>query len=208
MIITKLERQKRNKGRVSIYSDNSFRLGVLEDTVFKFGLRIGDKLTDEQFKEIKEYDEYISGKKIALNLLAYRNRSREELRKKLAEKKLSSAVIEKVLAHTEKLGFVNDRQFAKEFAEGKIGSRPQGRKTLFRKLLQKGVAKEIIEGTLDKLFTKIDEKDLAEECFYKYFSKVKDKEVMIQKKKIFEHLTRKGFSYDIINELIREKIEK
>ena len=208
MIITKLERQKKNKGRVSIYTDNSFRLGVLEDTVFKFGLRLGDRLTDEQLKEIKEYDEYISGKKIALNLLAYRNRSREELRKKLAEKKLSSLVIEKVLAHIEKLGFINDRQFAKEFVEGKIGSRPQGRRTLFQKLLLKGVSKEIIEETLDELFKKIDEKDLASECFNKYFSKVKDKEVIIQKKNIFAHLVRKGFTFDTINELIRENIEK
>lgn len=208
MIITKLERQKRNQGRVSIYSDNSFRLGVLEDTVFKFGLRVGDTLSEEQLIELKEYDEYITGKKIALNQLARRNRSREEIRKKLAEKKISSTVIEKVIVHLGKLGYIDDSKFAKEFAEDKLALRPLSRKILFQKLLQKGVSKEIIEEALDELFKKINEKDLASECFNKYFNKVKDKEVIVQKKKIFEHMVRKGFTFDFINELIREKIEK
>lgn len=98
MIITKLERQKRNQGRVSIYSDNSFRLGVLEDTVFKFGLRVGDTLSEEQLIELKEYDEYITGKKIALNQLARRNRSREEIRKNLPRRKYLQPLLKKLLS--------------------------------------------------------------------------------------------------------------
>lgn len=207
MHITKLEKQKKYKGRVNIYADDCFLLGVMEDTVYKFGLNAGDELTEERLSEIKKYDEYNAGKKIVLDFLSYRNRSRAELKQKLRAKKISDDVSENILKHLDKLGFIDDRVFAKEYAEGKINTRPVGKRMLEMKLKQKGITKDVIDETLNGLLTSENEKQLAYSCYKKYLIRLKGRTETEKRRKIYEHLTRKGFDYETISEIINQNIK-
>lgn len=207
MIITKIENQKKNAKRWSIYIDDEFAFGISEDTLLKFGLRVKDDITEDSIQEIKSFDEYIFAKKTAFDLLAYRIRSIAEIRDKLKTKKISVQTIEKTIEHLQALGLLNDEQFALQLVNEKISGKPVGKQVLRQKLYQKGIRKEIAEKVLDEVFSKVDEKKLALTSFKKYFPKLADLEKNKKKKKAFDFLARKGFDFDIINEVIRENIK-
>lgn len=207
MLITQIERQKKNRKRYNIYLDGEFFCGLYDDTILKYGLRKNDEIPEAKINEIKDFDEYIYGKKIAYDNLSYRIRTVAEIRKKLKSKKISEVTIDKILSHLDELGLTNDEEFARQLINEKIKRKPVGKKLLKQKLFEKGVPKSIGEEALEKAFTEINEKDLALANFNKYFPKLKTKDSKEQKKKTFDHLARKGFDYDVINEIIREYIK-
>ena len=65
MIITSIEEQKK-KGRFNIFLDGEFAFGLYKETIYDFGLRVKDNLTEEKVRELKSYDEINFGKKRTL----------------------------------------------------------------------------------------------------------------------------------------------
>ncbi|MBZ0203435.1 MAG: RecX family transcriptional regulator [Ignavibacteria bacterium] len=208
MLITKIERQKKDRKRYNLYLDGEFYCGLYDDTILKYGIASGDETTEAGLEEIKGFDEYIYGKKLAFNFLSYRIRTISEIRKKLHSKKISESSIEKVLAHLGELGLTNDTDFARQFINEKLKRNPVGKKVLKQKLFEKGIPAGIAEEVIEKLFGETDEKLLAMVSFDKYYTKLESKAADIneKKRKVYDHLARKGFDYHVINEIIREKI--
>ena len=206
MLITGIEKQKKNRKRYNIYLDGEFFCGLYDDTILKFSLAANDEISAEKIGEIRFFDEYIYGKKAAFDFLSYRNRSVAEIRRKLKSKKVSDSTIERVTSHLQSMGLLNDAEFARQLITEKIKRKPIGKKLLMQKLFEKGVPKETGEQVLENIFTEVDEKELALKNFRKYYRKVKDKDMYEQKRKVFDFLSRKGFDFDVVNEVIRENI--
>ena len=207
MTITKLEKQKKARQRWNIYADGEFFCGLYEDTILKFGVHVNEELSEKELEEIKSFDEYVYGKNIAYNFLAYRIRTVSEIKKMLKEKKISEKAITKVLELLEKQKLTDDVEFARALIEERLKLKPVGKKILRQKLFEKGVPKLIGEQALEKVFSGIDEKDLALANFRKYYPKIKEKEYPEQKRKVFDFLARKGFDFDVINEIMREELK-
>jgi regulatory protein len=208
LLITKLEKQKKAKNRWNIYVDGAFFCGLYEDTILKYGIHANEMLTGDRLDEIRDFDEYIYGKNVAYSFLSYRMRSVSEIKKKLREKKISGKSIVKVIELLEEQKLVDDREFAKVLIADKIKRNPVGRKVLKQKLFEKGVSKSVSDEALEKVFSGEEEKKLALEVFNKYLPKIKDKDFYGQKRKAFEHLARKGFDFDVINEVLNENFSK
>ncbi len=206
MIITKIEKQKKDKKRYNIFLDDEFYCGLYEDTILKFGLASKDEISEAKIDEIREFDEYIFAKKIAFDYLSYRIRTVAEIRKKLKAKKVSEQSTERVLTHLAELGLTNDEEFARQLASEKIKRKGIGRKLLMQKFFEKGISKSTGEEVLDKVFTEIDEKQIALDNFRKYYPKIKQMDIGDRKRKTFDHLARKGFDFEVINEIIRDNI--
>lgn len=207
MLITKIEKQKKDKRRYNIWVDDEFFCGLYDDTILKYGIRKNDEISEDKINRIKDFDEYIYGKKVAYDYLSYRVRTVSELRKKLKSKKISESSVEKILAHLSELGLTNDEEFAAQLIKEKISRKPIGKKLLRQKLFEKGVPKAVSEDAIEKAFTQVSEKDLARENFKKYYPKIKDREIKDQKKMTFDYLARRGFDYGIINEIIYENLK-
>ena len=207
MLITQISRQKKDRKRYNLYLDGEFYCGLYDDTILKFGLCKGDEITEKKINEIASFDEYIYGKKIAFDYLSYRIRTVSEIKKKLKQKEISGESAEKVLKHLAELGLTNDEEFARVFINEKIKRKPVGKKVLRQKLFEKGINKELGDNVLEKIFSEVDEKELALENFRKYFPKLVGTEIHSQRKKTFDYLARKGFDFDIINQIIKENIK-
>ncbi len=206
MIVTRIEKQKKDKKRYNIYLEGEFFCGLYEDTILKYGIAAGDGISESELNVIRDFDEYIYGKKVAMDFLSYRIRTNAEIRKKLRSKKLSESIIEKVIEHLTDLGLLNDEEFARQLITEKIKRKPIGRKLLKQKLFEKGVPAVTGELVMDKIFSTVDEKQMAVWNFTKYYKKIKDKEINERKRRVFDYLARKGFDFDIVNEVIRENI--
>jgi regulatory protein len=206
--ITKIEKQKKNSKRWNLYIDGEFACGISEDTYVNFGFRTNDEITEATLNEVKRFDEYQFAKKTALDYLSYRIRSVKEIKDKLKEKKISGETIEKTIDHLEKLGLINDGEFAKLLIQSKTGKNPSGKNVIKQKLYSKGIAKEIIEKVLNEYYTEDNEKKLLLDVFNKYQNKIKGLDRNRRRKKMFESLARKGFDFDLINELLNEKYKE
>ena len=207
MTITKLEKQKKAKQRWNIYVDGAFFCGLYEDTILKFGTHVNEELTGKELEDIKDFDEYVYAKNAAYHYLSYRIRTVSEIKKKLKEKKISEKGIIKVLDLLDKQKLTDDAAFARAMIEERLRLKPVGRKVLRQKLFEKGVPKQIAEEALEKTFSGAGEKDFALQNFKKYFPKIKGKDFSEQKRKTFDFLARKGFDFDVINEIIREELK-
>lgn len=206
MLITQISKQKKERRRYNLFLDNEFRCGLYEDTIAKFALCRGDEISEKKINEIINFDEYIYGKKTAFDYLSYRVRTVGEIRKKLKEKKISEASIEKVLSHIAELGLTNDEEFALQLVNEKIKNKSASRKVLKQKLFEKGIKADIADEVLEKAFSQVDEKSLALESFKKFRPKQKD-DLNSRRKKAYDFLARKGFDYSVIKEIVKESIK-
>ena len=86
----------------------------------------------------------------AVRLLAAKPRSVGELRERLLEKNWTNReIVESVLSKLEEYKFVNDEQFAHDFAASKLRQKPVGKRRLQQTLQQKQLAKETVEQELE-----------------------------------------------------------
>lgn len=151
---------------------------------------------------LKTTEELIKQK--MLNLLSYRARSRKELENKLKLKKYPEDAINKCLNDFEKVGLINDAEFAKIWVKNRLVSRPKGKRILQRELQLKGISKEIISEVLDNVFTDYSEYDLAKQLAdkkWKTYSRLQPEKAS---RKLYSFLIGRGFGYEIVSKVIRD----
>lgn len=207
MVITKIEKQRKNSKRVSLFIDGEFACGIYEDTLVKYALKAGDEITKKTIDEIINFDEYLYAKKASFDLLSYRLRSTREIKDKLRAKKISVKTINRTIEHLQEMGLMNDEEFARQFIQSYISTKPKGKNFIRQKLFQKGISKQIADKMLDGIYTNVDEKQIALDVLEKYLKRVRAKDISEKKRKIFSYLASKGFNFDIINEIIYEKLK-
>jgi len=93
---------------------------------------------------------------------------------------------------------VNDREFASLWVENRVQFKPRGKRALSSELFQKGIHNEIIEEVLAEL----DEEELAYQCARSKITKYSGLEEKAFQKKLSGLLTRRGFPYHIIKDVV------
>lgn len=141
----------------------------------------------------------------AIRLLTFKWRSIAELRERLLEKNWTNEeIVDYVIAKLEEYGYLNDEQFAKDFAASKIRQKPQGKRVLQQKLAIKKVSKETVDAALEKVFEETPEADLVEQAIKKRIRLKGKPETREDTKKFYDFLLRQGFSYDLVSGKMRE----
>ena len=134
----------------------------------------------------------------ALKYLSYRDRSKWEITQYLEKKQHSLLVIQQTLEYLETLGYVDDQRFALQWGQFNIYKKKLGRNRLYLELLNKGIDREILENIMSTLYENNPEIELAKECASKKWESLKGVEADKKKRRLFQHLKRRGFSADII----------
>ena len=208
--ITQIETQKRDQDRVNIYLDGAFAFGLEREVVLKHHLHEGDDVTDKEIDEILLVEERTRAKEKALIFLNYRSRSVEELRHKLLEKGFSERTVQMVIDDFIRVGLLNDRQFALDFALSRMVQKPMGKRLLRQELLSKGIDEKIILNTIDESYGGRSEVDVARELIQKRMQKYRqDSENRLKvRKKLSDFLLRRGFGWDVIGEVMGDLLQE
>ncbi|MFN7928456.1 MAG: regulatory protein RecX [Blastocatellia bacterium] len=141
----------------------------------------------------------------AFNLLSAKPRSVAELRERLLEKKWADAdVVARVIARLQELGYLNDEQYAEQFANSRLATKPLGRSRLRRDLQRKKIAATVINQALEEVYTDHDEGTLIEQAIAKRTRLRGQPATREAAKKLCDHLLRLGFSYDLVLRKVRE----
>jgi regulatory protein len=140
----------------------------------------------------------------AAKLLAAKQRSVEELRERLLETRgATTAIIDEVIARLREYGYLDDAKFAQSYASLRLRERPIGRRRLERDLSLKKVDKETSNAALDEVFESTPETELIERAIAKRIrlrGRPKSRE---DAKKLFDHLLRQGFGFELVSERVR-----
>ena len=202
MKITKIDRQKRRKNRRSIYLDGEYFFSADEEVVLKLGLREGDEVTEDELKNFLLEEDKRKAKEYALKLLTIRPRSEAELKRRLMEKGYEPLVITPVIEALKRVSLIDDMEFARIWVKNRMATRPRGKTMLMAELKRKGLKNEIINEVLDKFPEEYDEIKIVKEIAEKRLKVFKGLNEQVKKRRLFGYLARRGFSIDIINEIL------
>jgi regulatory protein len=141
----------------------------------------------------------------AIKLLAAKPRAIAELRERLLEKKWTDeetvgAVLEKLCEY----GYLNDQQFAEGYAAFHLRQKPVGRQRLQRALALKKVDKETADEAIEQVLRETSEEKLISLVIEKRVRLRGKPSTREETRKLFDHLLRRGFPYDLVIQKVRE----
>jgi len=200
--ITKIEKQKR-KGRYNIYLDGAFVFGLAEDVILKNHLHGGDTITDEIIQKIQLQEETHQAKQKTIVLLKYRSRSIKEVRDRLYQKGFKQNVIDSVIHDFTQIGLLDDKQFAGIFTRSRLIQKPMAKRLLLRELRLKGIPEQEASRAVEEAYMEVSEESMARRLCEKRLRRFNSNDLKT-KKKLYDFLKRRGFSWDVIERVFKD----
>jgi regulatory protein len=153
-----------------------------------------------------EADQEAVARKILLDQLTGRARSRAELEGKLAKKGVPEEVAVRLLDRFEEVGLVDDEAFARSWVESRQAGKGLARRALAQELRRKGVDDEVAREVLDEVDPE-DEVESARELVRRKLRTAArlDRDTAIRR--LTGMLARKGYSSSVAFRVVREELE-
>uniref|UniRef100_A0A7V0Z7E2 Regulatory protein RecX n=1 Tax=candidate division WOR-3 bacterium TaxID=2052148 RepID=A0A7V0Z7E2_UNCW3 len=202
MKINKIEVQKRNKKRSSIYIDGEFKFGLDNEIILKYDIKEGDELNEEQVKNLLLAEEKQKIKQRAYRLLRFRNRSIAEMKGRLEKLGYEPEIVEEVVQELIEEGTLNDHKFARGLINDYTNLKPKGNIFIMNELRKKKVDDRYIQ----ELLRERNEKELIKSIIEKKFSDFNKKDPK-KKARIIRYLLYRGFTLQAIYEVLGEDYE-
>ncbi|WP_311525977.1 regulatory protein RecX [uncultured Parvimonas sp.] len=170
----------------------------------KYKVSVDMDFSQTEILEMKYFSDIERAKSRAINYISGKLKTKYEVRLKLRENEFSNEVIDEVLEILENEEYLNDRLYCEIFIEDKKRLNGYGKNKIKSLLIQKGVSKSIFEDFLDN-FEYEDEFDNAVKMGIKKLNLLANEEDKFKKKqKIINYLAYRGFSFDVINDVLKE----
>jgi regulatory protein len=192
--ITRIQAQKKNSSRRSVFLDGKFAFGLDEEVVSKLRLEKGENLTEGRIKEILSQKAENEAKNAALRFLSFRRRTEKEIKDKLRKKGFDDKSIGRTIDKLKEYDLINDTEFAAAWVMERLAYKPRGKRLLAQELWKKGIRKDIIDQVTEELCR--DEEKSATELLEKIKGRYKNLEPKVARRRMYGLLLRRGFSYE------------
>lgn len=204
--ITRLQVQKHDPERVSVFLDGEFAFGL--PLLEAAQLSKGQELSDDDIARLRAHDEASRAYNHAVRLLSRRPYSIAEVRRNLGRKDYSPAAIDTAIARLEDRGYLDDRAFADYWIENRERFKPRSARALRYELRQRGVA----SATIDAALHDFDAADAAARAAQARLPRLKGLDRQTFREKLGAFLGRRGFAYnttrDVIDQIISDLEEE
>lgn len=198
-LITKLEAQKKNPRRISVYLDGEYAFGL--ERITAAWLQVGQVLTEEKINHLKLQDSVESAYQRALLYQGQREHSQHEIRQYLVGKGYEPELIDNVINRLTDNGSLNNERFARLWVDNRSTYRPRSHRAIAYELKQKGLSEDVIQNALS---TAEPDEELALKIAEKYAPRLLNLEWQKFYEKLGGHLARKGFSYNVIKSVSKK----
>jgi regulatory protein len=159
-------------------------------------------LNQHQKKSQKSASSEDKAKKYALKLLSYRGRSKKELQERLRIKGFSDHEISSVINYLQRANLINDRLLAEELKTRLLSTKLISQKSVKKIMHMRGIPKEIIDSILT--YDETEDRENARKLIQKKLTSLRNYPIEKIKKKLYDLLMRKGYSYETINVVFKE----
>jgi regulatory protein len=195
--ISKIETQKKNKTRSTIYIDGKFAFGISNELLIKFDLHEGDELDNGLIQDVLLAKEKQRIRTRAYRLLHYRNRAIKELKDRLLKIGFDTVLVEEVIGEMVEDNTLDDENFAETFIADYTKIRTKGNVFIRHELTRKGVSGDVVE----RLLRNRDEKNIAIDYMHKKLSRL-DITDPKDRQKALRRLLMHGFTPAVAYEVI------
>ncbi|MEO1021386.1 MAG: regulatory protein RecX [Bacteroidota bacterium] len=204
--LSKIEVQKRNTTRVSLFIENQFLIGIDLLLFEESGIRVGNLVTENDLKLLVSKEYRNRTKDYLLGLLSRRDHTKTELRKKAAKKGFPAALVQDAIAELNEKGYIDEARFANHFASDSFRLKKWGLHKIRFELRKKGVSETDIKQALQDLH---EDTDTQIDMMLRLVERkktflMKEQDPWKRKKKVFDFLVRKG--YDSV--LIQKQLDR
>lgn len=200
MIITAVE--PRRKAMCALFIDGEFAMNLDAQTVIENKFDVGREIDDEDLHEIITLSNERRAKEKALWLISYRDHSKKELIDKI-KRTCDEESAEKAVERMEELGLVNDKNFAKRYAEQLLFSKHKSKKAAVFELTKKGIEKELAQEILDEI--PVDAHEHIRAIIDRKYKNINDEKI---KRRAVAALQRLGYRWDDIRSVLEEYEEE
>ncbi|WP_408899271.1 regulatory protein RecX [Nocardioides sp. R1-1] len=144
-------------------------------------------------------------RKIILDQLSIKARSRRELEERLARRNVPEDVMDRLLDRFEEVGLVDDEAFARAWVEGRQRSRGLARTALAVELRRKGVAEETAKSVLAEVDPD-EEEENARLLVRKKVRSMRGVEEQVAVRRLVGMLARKGYPPGVAYAVVRDEL--
>ena len=170
----------------------------------KYKVSVDMDFSENEIQEMKYFSDIERAKSRAINYISGKLKTKYEVRLKLKEKDFTEDIIDEVIDILEREEYLNDRLYCEVFIEDKKQLNGYGKNKIKSLLIQKGISKSVFEDFLDE-FEYEEEFDNALKMGIKKLNLLSNEEDIFKKKqKLINYLAYRGFSFDVINDVLRE----
>jgi len=158
-------------------------------------------------QEGPEADPESVARKILLDQLTGRARSRKELSDKLASRNVPTEVATALLDRFEDVGLVDDGAFARTWVSQRQQGKGLSRRVLAQELRRKGVDDEVAKEALEEI-DPADESAAAHELVRKKMRSMRGVEDQVATRRLVGMLARKGYPPGMSFSVVREELQR
>lgn len=199
--VSKIERQKNNGDRYSIFIDSEYTFSLSGNDLIASGLHVGQKLLPDQMDELRGDSEVSRAYEQAVTYISFRQRTKQEVVRYLKQKsKYADDTIDRVIERLQGNALLDDSRFAQSWVADRSNLKPRSKRQLELELRQKGVQGEDLEEVLGQVDNE-SEIESAIRIAQKKLTRYPDQQ------KLVAYLMRQGFSYDTVKQAL-ERIEQ
>jgi regulatory protein len=200
--VTRVSPQQATAERMNVFLDDRYAFSMSVRALSEHPVSVGDRLSEADVARLRDADEPDRAVASALNLLTHRGRSERELRGRLRMKGYTPGAIDEAIRKVVDWGYLDDERFAVAWVEQRQAGKPRSRRALANELREKGVAREIVETTLEE--AEIDEiadaRRLAADKWRKDAGLEPDK----RRQRTAAFLARRGYGWDVAKTILDE----
>ena len=196
-VVTRVEEQKRNAGRVSVFVDGEYSFSVEKIVALAHNLKEGRELGDEEIERITSESDEETALKKALKFVAIRRRTRFEMIRYLSGKGYSGYVVGKTMDKLEYYGYVDDDEFVKDYVRAFSGKR--GVRRIREDLKRLGIG----EALAAKRLAGLSQDEACRNEMDRYL-----RTRPFDKAKVSRHLLSKGYESETVSRIVAEVSEE
>lgn len=209
MKITAITSQQKDKNRVNVMVDGTYRFSLDVFQVGELGIRLGKEYTEQELIDLEVESQFGKTYARALEYCFSRPHSAKEVRDYLykktrdtrtrtgeVKKGLSLEITARVYTRLEEKGYIDDEKFTRYWVENRSIKKGASKRKLTAELRAKGVDKSFIERFLAE--TERSDDDELQKVIEKKRRRYADDQ------KFMQYLARQGFSYDDIKAALSE----
>lgn len=209
--ITRIEPQKRDPGRFSLWSDEQFLTGLSGDTLLRYGIGKGMMITDALFEKIRKREMRIAIRDYLVRLLGRRDHSASELKKKALarNREWNAEEIETEIGSLADKGYLDEERFVRSYVVDKLRLNRWGPVRIRAGLLGKGIDPQLADRILRE---ENDDLELGRICVdlavrrkYRFAGEENEGK---RRMKIAAWLQRRGFTHSTIRKALPDIIEQ
>ena len=201
MEITSVEKNKKNKDRLSVYIDGRFSFTISEEDYISLNLYDKTEINEETVEYIKDTLNFREAKSRAVRYLSLKLRTEREVREKLLNEGYDPDCTAKVIDELKAIGYINNKLYAQKYIFDRSKLKPLSKRMMRLELLSRGIPEETADEVLADW--KVEDSVVAESLLKRKFGKydMSDEKTL---RKAYMFLVHRGFSRETIKEALND----